>query len=214
MRAFSPNSDLLPSDRELQEGLRALRNGQVIAHPTETVYGLAADPFSFPALEKILALKGRQESKGFILLIKDRADLSEIVASPSPLAQTFMEHFWPGPLTLIMPARPSVPDWVTGGRGSVAVRHSSSPHVAALLGVWGKPLVSTSANLSGSPPLTTGTRVRECFGSRIGCIMDGRCPTGSLPSTIVALDEEVPRIVRAGAVTIEMLRRVWPSMLP
>lgn len=200
------------SNSELQEVLCVLRSGRVIAYPTETVYGLGADPFCLPALEEMIALKGRPESKGFILLVKDRAGLSEVTQSPSPLAQQFMEHFWPGPLTLIMPARPGVPDLVTGKSGSVAVRHSSSPHVAALLNLWGRALVSTSANHSGFPPLLTGTQVRDCFGCRIGAIMEGRCPTGVLPSTIVALDEDTPRIVRFGALPAEMLRRVCPSI--
>ncbi|MBF8274042.1 MAG: translation factor SUA5 [Magnetococcales bacterium] len=206
--------DDLPSPAELARACEALDAGRIIAYPTETVFGLGADPFHPLAMEQILALKGRDAAKGFILLIQNRTDLETVALPPPPQALSLMQHFWPGPLTLVLPAQPGLPNVVTGGRSTVAVRHSSSRHVAALLHRWGKPLISTSANLSGHPPLTEDVTVRQCFGVHVDFTLSGCCPPGIPPTTIVAFDDAKPRIVRQGGVTVAMLRSVLPRITP
>ncbi|MBF0605777.1 MAG: threonylcarbamoyl-AMP synthase [Nitrospirae bacterium] len=210
--AESPFSlDDLPSVAQLADACRVLHDGGVVAHPTETVYGLGVDPFQPQALERLLALKGRDAAKGFILLIRNTTDLDRVADMPSPYAQRLMHHFWPGPLTLLLPARKGLSGYVTGGRSTVAVRYSSSRHVAMLLEAWGQPLVSTSANYAGDPPLRDGGAVADRFGSRVHCIIPGCCQPGALPTTIVGFDDHGPKIVRQGALTARMLACVLPS---
>lgn len=197
---------------ELEKAVQTLRSGGVVAHPTETVFGLGADPFNPQALNLILELKGRDATKGFILLVQSRADLQAVVGSPPPQAEYLMDRFWPGPLTLILPAHPTLPNLVTGGRATVAVRHSSSPHVAALLKGWGKPMVSTSANVSGQPPLRDSTAVRKIFAPQVVFTLSGCCPPEVPPTTIVTFDDHFPKILRQGSVTDDMLRTVLPHI--
>ncbi|MBF0348521.1 MAG: threonylcarbamoyl-AMP synthase [Magnetococcales bacterium] len=195
----------MPSPHELTHALETLHSGGIIAYPTETVYGIGADPFQPRGLDQILRLKGRDATKGFILLIPNRRTLETIVTPPSPWAERLIQQFWPGPLTLVLPAQPGLPEQVTGGRTTVAVRHSSSQRVATLLNAWGRPLVSTSANPSGHPPFRNHLQVQDFFGSQIPCIMTGHCPTHTPPSTIVAFENDQPVIVRQGAITAVML---------
>lgn len=213
MSNFHPQGITSPSTLELADACRVLRDGGIVAYPTETVYGLGVDPFQPQALKQVLALKGRDAAKGFILLIQNLTDLDRVADTPPPYAELLMHHFWPGPLTLLLPARKGLSDLVTGGRSTVAVRHSSSPHVAMLLGIWGQPLVSTSANLSGEPPLLDGETVAHHLGSKVSCIIPGCCQSGSLPTTIVGFDEIGPTIVRQGAITAHMLGLVLPGRL-
>lgn len=211
--AESPSCpDGLPSITELANACEVLHNGGIVAHPTETVYGLGVDPFQPLALQRLVALKGRDATKGLILLIQSMADLVRVADTPSSHAQRLMRHFWPGPLTLLLPARKGLPDLVTGGRSTVAVRYSSSRHVAMLLGAWGQPLVSTSANLAGDPPLRDSQAVVECFGSKIHCIMPGCCQSGVLPTTIIGFDDIGPKIVRQGTLTARMLACALPDI--
>ncbi|MBF0110316.1 MAG: threonylcarbamoyl-AMP synthase [Magnetococcales bacterium] len=197
-----------PTETQRAIARETLRRGGIIAHPTETVYGLGADPFHPEALQRILSLKGRDAAKGFILLIPDRPALDPLVAAIPVTARRLMEHFWPGPLTLILPARPGLPAPLTGGRSTLAVRHSSSRHVTTLLEFWNRPLVSTSANRSGAPPLRDGKQVIDLFGAEIDCLQLGHCPPDTPPSTIVAFDEKQPRIIRMGTITQAMIRAV------
>ncbi|MBF0134188.1 MAG: threonylcarbamoyl-AMP synthase, partial [Magnetococcales bacterium] len=211
--AESPSCpDGLPSIAELANACKVLHDGGIVAHPTETVYGLGVDPFQPLALQRLLAVKGRDATKGLILLIQNMADLARVADTPSSHAQRLMRHFWPGPLTLLLPARKGLPDIVTGGRPTVAVRYSSSRHVAMLLGVWGQPLVSTSANLAGDPPLRDSQAVAECFGSKIHCIMPGCCQSGVLPTTIIGFEDTGPKIVRQGTLTARMLACALPDI--
>lgn len=190
----------------------ALALGQVIAHPTETVFGLAADPFHPDAIARLISLKGRCSTKGFIVLIPDQAGLKPLVDSPSALARQLMDHFWPGPLTLILPARAGLPVALTGQSQGIAVRHSSSPVVTELLHRWQKPLISTSANLTGYPPLCSAAEVRKLWGEAIPVVLEGHTPVNALPSTILHITANRALLVRVGAVSVAELRGALPEM--
>lgn len=192
--------------------IRALAASHVIAHPTETVFGLAANPFDPAAMTRLIHLKGRARRKGFILLIPDRAWLDRLVLPLSPLAHRLMTCFWPGPLTLVLPARPGLPSAVTGATACVAVRHSSSPLVTALLHHWQKPLASTSANPTGHPPAECAAEVRRMWGGRIPVVLEGRALPGGIPSTLVRVEADHACLLRPGAVSIMQLQHSVPEI--
>ena len=185
---------------KLQSACQALQAGFVIAHATETVYGLAADPWQDAAVQQIIRMKGREQSKGLLLLLPDRPALSLVVREISPLACDLMEWFWPGPLTLLLPASTAVPELVRGGGDWVAVRHSSSPLVAQLMRLWKRPLISTSANRTGEPPQVTAAGIQEIWGSEVACILPGEVAPQARPSTIVKVDGPQWHVVREGAI--------------
>ena len=202
---------LVPS-KVMDAVMDALATGQVIAHPTETVFGLAADPFNPAAIKRLLLLKGRSSAKGFILLIPDRTWLERLILPPSPLAQKLMAHFWPGPLTLVLPARSNLSAEVTGSSGFVAVRHSPSPLIMELLHAWQKPLASTSANLADQRPLCCTADVRQQWGDAIAIVLDGHSQPGAIPSTLLHVEAGRARLLRTGAVSIAQLQDALPEL--
>lgn len=195
-----------------QWACRALAMGQVIAHPTETLFGLAVDPFNPVAVQRLLRLKGRNAGKGFILLVPDRERALALIEPPSPLAQRLMTDFWPGPLTLVLPARSGLPAVVTGGSGFVALRHSSSPLVAQLLHGWQKPLVSTSANPSGHAPACSAEEVRRYWGKAIAVVLEGSTAKEALPSTVVQVKSGEVRVLREGVISMAALQAKIPEI--
>ena len=177
----------------------ALRRGGVVAVPTDTVYGLAANPFDPTAVSRIFRLKRRPDTKPILLLIDDWRRLVPLVSRVPASLVALARKFWPGPLTLILPASPLVPTIITAGTGSVAVRCPRSAFIQALSRSLRAPLTGTSANLSGRPPATTAQQVLRQFGGRLCYVVDGGRASGRQVSTIVDLTAE-PRIVRPGAV--------------
>lgn len=196
------------SDLTWQQACDALAAGHVIAHPTETVFGLAADPFHPTALHRLLQLKGRTTSKGLIVLIPDPGWLDRLVLPPSPLAQRLMARFWPGPLTLVLPARADLPAAVTGESRFVAVRHSSSPLVRTLFQHWHGLLVSTSANRTGQPPACSASTVYQQWGDAIAVILAGETPPHALPSTLLQVEGNRLHLLREGAISAQPLLAV------
>lgn len=190
----------------LQAALTALHHGQVIGLPTETLFGLAADPWNPAALDRLIRLKERPMDKGFILLIDETMDLDTLLLPPSPLAVRLMKQFWPGPLTLVLPARSDLPPFLTGDSGFVAVRHSPSPIVGALLAAWHKPLISTSANRAGGVPSDTAEGVRAIWPDEKLVVLDGPIRPNALPSTLLRVDGEQVTLLRPGAIPIDLLR--------
>lgn len=188
---------------------QALRRGGLVAYPTETVYGLGADPRQESALHALLRLKGRGAEKGLILLVAGVEAVTQAALPPSPLARHLMESFWPGPLTLVLPARPDLSRLVTGSGGWVALRHSPSPVVAALLERFGAPIVSTSANPSGQPTPVHGAEIRRLWGEALAGVVE--LPHGtaqaSRPSTVVKVEGEGVTLLREGALAAEEVRR-------
>ncbi|NDY42848.1 threonylcarbamoyl-AMP synthase [Dissulfurirhabdus thermomarina] len=180
-----------------------LAGGGVVAYPTETTYGLGARLDRPAALDRVFRLKRRPLDKPLLVLVASRADLERLVVEIPPAAEDLMHRFWPGPLTLLLPARADLPRAVTADTGKVGVRISSHPVAAALAAAAGVPVTATSANRSGEPPALTAGEVVERFGvegETLAYVLDGGRTPGGLPSTIVDVGPGGPRLVRPGAV--------------
>lgn len=190
----------------------ALRNGELIVLPTDTVYGLAASYGRPEAVARIYQVKRRPAERPIALLV-DRFEQVELVASDvSPLAIRLMETFWPGGLTLVLPSCSDVPDIVTAGGRTVAVRMPDHPVPRSISRVLQQPLPTTSANRSGRPsPITAGQAWTELAGD-VGLFLDGGKAPGGVDSTVLDLTRTPPVILRAGALTIEALRSIAPEV--
>lgn len=189
---------------KLQKAADLLKNGSLVAFPTETVYGLGANALNEEAAGKIYAAKGRPSDNPLIAHIADFEDLKPLVSEIPEAGKLLMKAFWPGPLTLIFPKSDLVPYGTTGGLDTVAVRMPSDPVAAALIRLAGVPVAAPSANTSGRPSPTTADHVWQDMNGKIEMIVDGG-PVGiGVESTIIDVSGEVPMILRPGAVTKEM----------
>ncbi|HET9916304.1 MAG TPA: L-threonylcarbamoyladenylate synthase [Candidatus Binatia bacterium] len=188
--------------------LTALKRGEVIVFPTETLYGLGADALNFSAVEQIFRLKGRDPDNPFPVLVADRAMLDSLVAEVTQLGELLMTRFWPGPLTLVLPARTDIPRPLVNRQGGIGVRLSSQPIATELVRLLGRPLTATSANPSGQPGAHTVTEAKNYFAEKISIYVDGGelfSPTGS---TVAAIETNKLRIIRAGEISRESLEKV------
>lgn len=189
----------------LAAALAALKRGEVIVFPTETLYGLGADALNFSAVEKVFQLKGREPDNPFPVLVADQTMLESLVAEIPPLAELLMTRFWPGPLTLVLPARADIPSPLVNRRGGIGVRLSSQPIATELVRLLGHPLTATSANPSGQPGAHTVDEAKKYFAEKISIFVDGgelQSPTGS---TVAAIERDKLRIIRAGEISREVL---------
>jgi len=177
-----------------------IRQGGVCVFPTETYYGLAVDPFNEVALHVLFQVKGRPELKPVLLLVADRNQLKMVTASVPQVAIELMDRFWPGPLTLVLPARPELSPYITGNTGTVGVRLSPHPVAAALLKTCGIPLTATSANKSNGKPAVTVGEARSIFGSQVHCVLDGGRSPGKTGSTLVGFQQGKVVCIREGSV--------------
>ena len=183
-------------------------DGAVVAMPTETVYGLAANAYDEAAVAKIFAAKGRPQDNPLIVHIADLAALSDLTKTVPASAYALAKAFWPGPLTMILPKSEKVPDAVSAGLSTVAVRMPSHPVAQELIRASGVPLAAPSANRSGSPSPTNAKYVLADMQGRIPLILDGGSSQVGVESTVVTLATDVPRVLRPGGVTVEQLRAV------
>ncbi len=181
-----------------------LRNGGVVAFPTETVYGLGANAFDPRAAARVFEIKQRPCFDPLIVHVLDRAMLGRVVAEVPDDAERLIERFWPGALTLVLRKRPAVPDLVTAGSATVAVRMPSHPIARALLASTELPLAAPSANPFGYLSPTRAVHVERLLGASIDLILDGGPSEHGLESTIVALEPR-PALLRAGAVDVESI---------
>ena len=195
------------TDREedLTAAAELLRAGELVAIPTETVYGLAADARNGAAVASIFAAKGRPSDNPLIVHIADKRELATLVAEIPPVAEALAEAYWPGPLTMIFNKADGVPDEVTAGLDTVAVRMPSHPIARRLIALSGCPLAAPSANRSGSPSPTDAHRVAEDMDGRIAAIVDGGACSIGVESTVISVCGDRVRLLRPGAVTVEML---------
>jgi L-threonylcarbamoyladenylate synthase len=192
----------------IAQAVAALRAGEVIAFPTETVYGLGADARNADAVRKIYALKGRPPGHPLIVHLASAEALDGWARDVSPLARRLAQHFWPGPLTLVLPRADGVTDEVTGGQSSVGLRVPSHPVAQALLAEFGGGIAAPSANRYGRVSPTRAAHVREEFGAAVPLVLDGGdCEVG-LESTIVACLVGVPLLLRPGRITLAELEQV------
>ncbi len=185
-----------------------LRNDGVISYPTDTLYGLGADPFSPKALSRLLEVKGRSRDKGLPLLLADADDARAVALPNSDLWLLLARAFWPGPLTLLLPPARKTPREVLGATGAVGLRVPDHPVPRALAGALGAPIVGTSANPSGGPDPVTAQDVERLLGGRVDCILDGGPAHRGQPSTVIDLTGPAPRMVRAGALSAERIQEV------
>lgn len=197
-----------PKDEELLEGARILREGGLVAFPTETVYGLGANALDEEAARKIYEAKGRPSDNPLIAHVSSMEEVYPLVSQVSEKAKKLMDAFWPGPMTLIFPKSDLVPCGTTGGLDTVAVRMPSDPVANRLIALAGVPVAAPSANTSGRPSPTTAQHVLQDMDGRIDMIIDGG-PVGiGVESTIVDVSVETPTVLRPGAITMEMLEEV------
>ena len=195
-------------DSCLREAACLLRAGELVAFPTETVYGLGADGFAAAAASGIYAAKGRPSDNPLILHVADRSMVDMAVQEVPAMAEKLMAAFWPGPLTLILRRSRQVPLEVTGGLDTVGIRMPDNDIARGLIKVAGRPIAAPSANLSGRPSPTTAAAVYADMQGRIPLILDGGACSFGVESTIIDAAGRVPVILRPGAVTREMLEEI------
>jgi L-threonylcarbamoyladenylate synthase len=158
--------------------------GGLVAYPTEAVYGLGCDPDDGEAVRRLLALKARPEAKGLILIGADWAQIEPYVVPLGRLRMAVIRATWPGPVTWLLPARPTTPRWLTGNHATLAVRVTAHPLAAGLCRRWGGALVSTSANVASRPPARTALAVRLALGPGLDYVLAGPCGGQARPSRI------------------------------
>lgn len=197
-----------PDPEALRPAAALIREGGIVAFPTETVYGLGADATNASAVNRVFAAKGRPADNPLIVHVASPEDVTKVVASVPAVAQKLMERFWPGPLTLVLPRRPEIPDNVTCGLATVGVRMPRHPVALALIREAGVPLAAPSANLSGRPSPTTAEHVVEDLRGRVDLIIDGGETGVGLESTVIDLTIDPPVLLRPGGVTVEQLMSV------
>ena len=185
-----------------------LRNGGIVAIPTETVYGLAANALSGEAVKKIFEAKGRPQDNPLIVHVTDISEVTPLVKSIPDEARRLAERFWPGPLTMIMPKSDLIPDETSGGLSTVAVRCPSHPVARAIIRAAGVPLAAPSANVSGRPSPTNAKYVFEDMNGKIDMIVDGGQSEVGVESTVVTLAQKPARLLRPGGITAEQLKSV------
>ena len=190
-----------------EAGAAIIRAGGLVASPTETVYGLGADGLNGTAVNRIFEAKGRPNDNPLILHVSKKEDAFSLWAGEPPFARKLMDTFWPGPLTLIYTRADAVPDEVTAGLSTVAVRMPDNEAARALIAASGVPIAAPSANLSGKPSPTTAEHVLQDMDGRIPLILDGGPCRYGVESTVLSLTG-TPTILRPGAVTKEMLAAV------
>lgn len=200
------------SRAELEPAASLLRQGRLVAFPTETVYGLGANALDSQAVQNIFRAKGRPSDNPLIVHIADLDHIWSLVEEVPPLAKTLAQAFWPGPLTLVLPASAQVPKEVTAGLETVAVRLPSHPIARSLIREAGAPIAAPSANYSGKPSPTTAGHVYEDLAGRIDGIIDGGSCDVGLESTVVDATGIKPLILRPGGVTREMLEKCIPEI--
>lgn len=191
---------------EIFQAVNVLRQGGIVAFPTETCYGLAVDPYNPRALQKLYDLKKRENSKPLLILIDHLSQLKSCVTHiPGPYVP-LMDECWPGPLTLIFPASQGLPLLLTGGSGTVAIRRSPHPVACLLVKFSGIPITATSANYSHQTPALSGKECKEIFGDNIDYIIDDGERGQDTFSTIVGLSDTKLVIVRSGQ--LDLAKRI------
>lgn len=176
-----------------------LASGELVVYPTETVYGLGADASQEAALRRLVELKGRAARQPISVLVATIDMAREVARSISQPAELLMRRFWPGPLTIVFDAQPTLSPLLTGGSGTIGVRLSSHHLATALVRAFGKPVTTPSANPAGQPPPTRIESARAYFGARVRTYIDGGLLPGEPASTIVDARQDI-RIIRHGAI--------------
>jgi L-threonylcarbamoyladenylate synthase len=199
---------------DLAAAVAALVQDRLVVFPTETFYGLGACATSARAVAAVAACKGRDADKPIAVIAADVAMVDQVVARVPPAASVLMRRFWPGPLTLVLPARPDLPRELTAGSGLIGVRVASHPVPCALARAIGAPITATSANAAGAPPPVEVAAAVDTFGDAVAVYLDGGIVTGGSPSTVLLVGEDAVRVIRGGAVSVEALADVLGGTPP
>ena len=190
---------------EVEKAVRVLRTGGVVAFPTDTLYGLGANVFDPLAIERLFAIKERPAGLALPVLIDDWRQLEMVAAEVPEEAAVLAKRFWPGPLTLVLTKSAAVPDLLTAGAATIAVRMPDHPVPRAIAAALGSPITGTSANVSGRPDPESLQEVKEQLSGRLGFIVGcGPAPAGTA-STIVDITNGAPKLLRTGAITLESI---------
>lgn len=199
---------IILSGEQIDEAAALLKRGEVIAIPTETVYGLAAPIFNAPAIEKIFFLKNRPLDNPLIAHVATFSMAESIIKDRGALFYRLVHAFWPGPLTLILPKQDTVPLIATARLNTIALRMPSHPIALRLIEAVGEPLVAPSANLSGRPSPTSAAHVLEDFPDRLAAILEGGPCSIGIESTVLSLAGEIPTLLRPGAISRQQIEEV------
>ncbi len=205
-------ADGLATAADVAHCARVLSDGGIAAIPTDTLYGLAASIRRPDAIARVMQVKRRNPGSGVPILLTDAAQADEI-AVMSPDAHRLAQAFWPGAVTLVLPARPGVDRRLLGPNGTIGVRVPASDDVRTLVRLVGAPLTGTSANLHNEPPPTTAQAAADAVGPRVDLVLDGGQGAGA-PSTVIDVTQDPPLILRAGAVDASDLQTVVPTVQP
>jgi L-threonylcarbamoyladenylate synthase len=199
--------------KQVEQAVIILKQGGIVACPTDTVYGVGAAINIDSAVERVFQIKGRPHNRALPILLAEKYQIAEVAKIVPPLARRLADRFFPGALTIVLPKADSVSDIVTGGRKTIAMRIADHPIPIAVVRGLGVPIVGTSANLSGSPSALTAKEVHAQLGDKVDMIINGgKCP-GGWESTIIDLSGETPRVLRQGPISLEELKEVCPRLI-
>ncbi|HSH36840.1 L-threonylcarbamoyladenylate synthase [Schnuerera sp.] len=201
-----------PEKELVMEGVDLIRKGKLVAFPTETVYGLGANGLNQEAVKKIFMAKGRPQDNPLILHTSSIEDIRPLVKSISKEAEMIMKRFWPGPLTILFKKSSLVPEIITAGLDTVAIRMPNHPIALELIKESGVPIAAPSANTSGKPSPTSARHVIEDLHGKIHMIIDGGNTGVGLESTVLDLTQKTPMILRPGGITLEDLQKIIPNV--
>jgi L-threonylcarbamoyladenylate synthase len=202
-----------PQRDAIQEAAKWIRAGGLVALPTDTLYGLAADPFHARAVARVFEVKGRAAGQALPLIAADLAQVTRHLGGLPPFGERLASRFWPGPLTLLVAAPPALAREVSGGTGRVGVRVPAHEIARAICRAADRPVTATSANRSGQPATADPDVVERTLGDDVDLLIDAGLTEGGAPSTIVDVTDPVPCLVRAGAVSWEDIQ-AWLSADP
>ncbi|HTV56274.1 MAG TPA: L-threonylcarbamoyladenylate synthase [Terriglobia bacterium] len=201
-------TEILDLKIHLERAVELILAGKVVAFPTDTVYGLGADPFNLAAVVEVYRIKGRSFSHPLPLLVNSVDQAIDLTSGPPGVFFDLAKKYWPGPLTMVVPASSLVPLKVTGNTGNVGLRWPRAPVAVALISAAGRPLTGTSANRTNHRACRTAGEVDEQIGNRIPLILDGGSTEDSAASTVIDLTADPPRIVRPGPIAENELKEL------
>lgn len=190
-----------PNEVGLNRVAEVIRQGGVIAYPTDTFYGLGCDPFNEAAIERLFAIKQREWDKPILLIISDPSFVVWLTSERNERFERLSQHFWPGPLTLVLRASERLPSTLTGETGTIGIRLPDHALCRRIVNAAGGVLTGTSANLTGQPSAATAEGVQNQLGETLDLIVDGGPTPGGAPSTVLDVTQDPPRLIREGAVS-------------
>jgi L-threonylcarbamoyladenylate synthase len=196
-----------PQRDAIEEAATWIRGGGVVAIPTDTLYGLAADPFNASAVARVFEVKGRSGERALPLIAADRAQVAAFLGALTADAAQLADAFWPGPLTLLVPAPAALAAQVTGGTGRVGVRVPDDAVARAVCAAAERPVTATSANRSGEPATRDPAAVEDTLGDVVDLLLDTGPTPGGAPSTCVDVLDASPRLIREGAISWDAIQR-------